>query len=218
VHLEPVVDWDELYAQRVRWSRGQLEVCGANEDMVGGNDKGDFSRMAVPKMLLFDHTLAFPRLIWVPLIVCFPIIGYSWKILAIALVAMYLFYLALEVINTVAANSLADRSTRLRIEQSQLALLGLPVYRFIVFHFRFSGFLVTLTEKQQWTMRGPVQTMRDDSDRLKLRSVEMVAGMIGSFMFSALRVARVVATGIAPLLLPLFAFVLTALSWIRRDA
>ena len=34
VYLEPVIDWDSLYAQRVRWTRGQLEVCGINEDLI----------------------------------------------------------------------------------------------------------------------------------------------------------------------------------------
>ena len=36
VFLEPCTNWDELYAQRVRWARGQLEVSALNNDMLQG--------------------------------------------------------------------------------------------------------------------------------------------------------------------------------------
>ncbi len=210
VYLEPVVDWDGLYAQRVRWARGQLEVCGVNESMVGRSDNGSFSRFTLPKMLLFDHTLAFPRLIWAPLIMFFPMIGYPWRIIIFAVIALYVFYLALEIVNTLAVYSIADDHTKSRIEQCGWTLLGLPIYRFVVFHFRFSGFLVTLTEEQQWTMSGPMQTTRGDLRSLRLRSIEIASSMFAVASASVVRLARFAATVLAPLL---FSFVII-LRWI----
>lgn len=210
IHLEPVIDWDALYAQRVRWARGQLEVVGVNEDLVGSSRSGSFSRFGVPKMLLFDHTLAFPRLIWVPLILCFPLIGYSWRLLAVAIAAIYLFYLLLELVNSVIAYNISDRQTRQRIEQSEWAVIGLPIYRFVVFHFRFSGFLVALTEEQQWTMRGPMQTAKRDAGMLRLRSVELLAGMFSLFSglsASMLRVGRAIVAVVLPILMTIAIFV-----------
>lgn len=210
VHLEPVVDWDSLYAQRVRWARGQMEVVGVHEDLVGSRESGSFSRLGIPKMLLFDHTLAFPRLIWMPLILCFPLIGYSWRLLAVAIVAMYAFYLAVELVNSVAAYTISDRQTRSRIEHSEWAVLGLPIYRFIVFHFRFSGFLVVLREQQQWTMQGPMQTARRDAGTLRLRSIELLAGMLSLFSAinaSALRVGRAIVAVVLPILMTIAIFV-----------
>ncbi|MDH4140215.1 MAG: glycosyltransferase [Coriobacteriia bacterium] len=209
-YLEPVVEWDGLYAQRVRWARGQLEVCGLNQDVVGSRQFGKFGRFALPKMLLLDHTLAFPRLIWAPLLMFFPMIGYSWRIIALAGVALVAFYLILEIVNALAVHAIADDHTKARMEKCGWALLGLPVYRFIVFHFRFSGFLVTLTEKQQWTMNGPMQTTRSDLRTLRLRSIELVTGTFVVLAASFLRVARFAATVLAPLL---FSFVIV-LRWI----
>jgi cellulose synthase/poly-beta-1,6-N-acetylglucosamine synthase-like glycosyltransferase len=200
IHLEPVTDWDALYAQRVRWARGQLEVVGVHEDLVGGDKAGQFSKLALPKMLLFDHTLAFPRLIWMPLILCFPLIGYSWKLLLVALVAMYAFYLVMEAVNSLVAYVISDSQTRRRIERSEWAILVMPLYRFVVFHFRFSGFLVTLTEQQKWTMRGPMQLARGDARMLRLRSVEIFAGLLGGIGLSFFRVARAVSGVVLPLL------------------
>lgn len=185
-YLEPVVDWDGLYAQRVRWARGQIEVCGLNRDVVGSRGAGRLGRRALPKMLLLDHTMAFPRLVWAPLLLFFPALGYSWKTLAVTLVALYAFYLTVEIVNTLAVFAAADEHTRGRIEQSAWALVGLPLYRFVVFYFRFSGFLVTLTEKQQWTMRGPVRTGRSDILWLKLKSMELAKGVTAGIVVSFL--------------------------------
>jgi cellulose synthase/poly-beta-1,6-N-acetylglucosamine synthase-like glycosyltransferase len=213
VFLEPVTDWDSLYAQRVRWARGQLEVCGLNEDMVGGNTSASFSRVAVPRMLLYDHTLAFPRLIWAPLILFFPMIGYSWMIVAIAAIAMYVFYMIIELATAASSFAVSDEITRRRIEECGLTLLWLPIYRFIVFHFRFSGFLVTYKEKQQWTMQGPVDTTREDLQLLKLRSIELTSGAMTFFTATQTRVVRLSQLLIGPLVL-LIAFII--LRWAEQ--
>jgi cellulose synthase/poly-beta-1,6-N-acetylglucosamine synthase-like glycosyltransferase len=216
VYLEPVVEWDGLYAQRARWARGQLEVCGINEDMIGAEKHGRLGRLALPKMLVFDHTLAFPRLVWAPLLLFFPLIGYPMRVVALAAIGMYLFYLALEVVNTLAVFSISDEQTRNRIERSLWAVVGLPAYRFAVFHFRFSGFLATLTEKQQWTMTGPVFQTTHDLRQLKLRSIELATGMFGIVAAGWLRTIRLASTVIAPMLL---AYVLVGrwLEAIRRS-
>lgn len=201
VYLEPVTSWDELYAQRARWSRGQLEVCGLNEEIIGRRETGPFGHTTVPKMLLFDHTMAFPRLLWAPLILCFPLLGYSINVIATALVGMYIFYFAIEVANTLAVFSIADEHTRPRIERSLWALLTMPVYRFVVFHFRFSGFLVTLMEEQQWTIPGPMGETRRGVRAASLRSIEFVTALLGTLAIVLLRAGRLVMSVIMPLLI-----------------
>ncbi|GAB4277292.1 MAG: putative glycosyltransferase, exosortase G system-associated [Coriobacteriia bacterium] len=198
VYLEPVVDWDGLYAQRVRWTRGQLEVCGLNRDLIAKRGTGALGRFTLPQMLLFDHTVAFPRLVWMPLLLVFPLLGYSWGTILQALVAMYILYVVIETVNTLWCYKVAEPDTRRRIEQSGWALLGMPLYRFIVFHFRFSGFLVTLREEQQWTTTGPVSQTRDDLRLLRLRSIEFAAGFITVAGVAFLRVIRYAQAVIVP--------------------
>jgi cellulose synthase/poly-beta-1,6-N-acetylglucosamine synthase-like glycosyltransferase len=200
VYLEPVVDFDSLYAQRARWARGQLEVCSLHDDMIGTAKHGKLGRFALPKMLLFDHTLAFPRLIWAPLLAFFPLIGYPMRVVMLAALGMYLFYVVLEIINTLAVFSIADEHSRNRIERSGWTIVLMPFYRFVVFHFRFSGFLLALTEEQQWTIKGPVSQTRGDLRQLRLRSIELATGLFGVFIASVARAARVAATVVAPLL------------------
>ncbi|MDA3937259.1 MAG: glycosyltransferase [Actinomycetota bacterium] len=201
IYLEPAIDWDSLYAQRVRWTRGQLEVCGINNEMIGSQKRGKLSSFALPKMLLFDHTMAFPRLVWAPLILSFPLIGYSWRVVGLALLGMYMFYLLIEIINTLTVFAIADDHGRERIEQSGWMLLLMPAYRFVVFHFRFSGFLVTLTEEQQWTMAGPMRTAESDIRSLRLRSIEIATGMFAIIGASLSRAVRLASAVVGPLLI-----------------
>lgn len=200
VFLEPVTDWDALYAQRARWTRGQLEVCGLNDEIIGTERGRRFGRITVPKMLLFDHTMAFPRLIWAPLLLMFPFIGYSWGTIATALIAMYVFYVAMEVINTLSVFSIAHPHTKTRIEQCGWTVLFLPLYRFIVFHFRFSGFLVTLMEEQQWTLPGPMKQTRDGMRSLGVRSIEFASAFLGTLGVMFVRIAKLATTVFAPLI------------------
>ena len=213
VLLEPCVRWDELYAQRVRWARGQLEVSAINTRHKG-QKRAAAARATLPKMLLFDHTLAFPRMVWMPLILFFPLLGYSPFIIIAALIAMYVFYLAIEAINTVACYGVAETDTRERIEHCGLALFALPLYRMVVFFFRISGFLVTLTEEQQWTVTGDSGHVRERCELRRLRSIQLATmllrGTAAGFMWAA-----ALATGVA---VQIFVGVALALQHVVRRA
>jgi biofilm PGA synthesis N-glycosyltransferase PgaC len=166
VHLEPVTDLDTLYSQRVRWSRGQLEVCGINKDLIGRRDNS-LGRLALPQMLMYDHTFAFPRLVWAPLFLAFPLLGYSVQTIVMACVAMYGFYCVIELIHSFTSYAVADEYTKARVGQCRWTILAMPLYRLIVFHYRFSGFLVALKDEQSWSASGPVETARRDLRALR---------------------------------------------------
>jgi hypothetical protein len=182
VHLEPVTDLDDLYAQRVRWARGQLEVCGMNKDMVGDR-KSNVGAFALPKMLLFDHTLAFPRLIWMPLFLCFPLLGYSVRTVVLACVAMYVFYAIIELVQSFASYSIADEFIQDRVGTCRWVVIGMPLYRLVVFHYRFSGFLATLKDQQTWTTSGPLAAA--NRDLRTLRSIRVAPMLWTGLMRSA---------------------------------
>jgi biofilm PGA synthesis N-glycosyltransferase PgaC len=201
VFLEPVTNWDELYGQRVRWARGQLEVAAINDDLIGEKTYGRLGRRELPKMLLMDHTLAFPRLVWTPLVLFFPLLGYSPALIAIALLALYAFYVIIEVVNVSAVFAIAEEDSRHRIERASWIVLALPVFRFVVFHFRFSGFLVALMEEQKWTVSGGMANANERLDVARLRYIQLVSSVIRGFTLSWAVLSR----AILPLL-PVVAF------------
>ena len=60
--VDPIEDMNKLYTQRQRWQRGSLEVAKMFMDK-SFKVKNIFSNVSV-KTLLYDHTFAFPRMIW----------------------------------------------------------------------------------------------------------------------------------------------------------
>jgi len=194
VFLEPIIGIDDLYGQRVRWARGQLEVAALNSDLIASTSHGTGERKELPKMLLMDHTLAMPRLVWTPLVLFFPLLGYSPWLIAIAIVAMYVFYVCLELINAFAIFGIAEEDSRHRMERSAWTIVLLPLFRFIVFHFRFSGFLTALTEDQQWTVPGVIGPTRERFNVARLRSVQILTGITRGFVFAWAFLARAMLT------------------------
>lgn len=201
VFLEPVTNWDELYGQRVRWARGQLEVTAMHEDLLGQRDSAQGGRRGLTKMLLMDHTLAFPRLVWTPLVLFFPLLGYSPMLIIVAILAMYVFYVGIEVVNMLAVFSIAEEDSRHRIERAAWNVVWLPIFRFVVFNFRFSGFLVALTEEQKWTVTGGMADVQDRVDIARVRSIQIVTSIGRGFALAWSLLARAVVP-----LLPVLAF------------
>ena len=183
VYLEPLISWDALYAQRVRWQRGQLEVCSVHQDMVGNRRFGLFGLWSLPFRLQGDHTMAFPRLIWTFLLPLFPYLGYPLSIVFWALLAMYGLYILVEYLHVAVAYALIDADSRQRARASLGWVLLMPFYRFICFYFRMSGALVTLREPPRWRQLGPLERWKT-SARLVLQTVANGRQVLGGLLRS----------------------------------
>ncbi|MFZ3062922.1 MAG: glycosyltransferase, partial [Actinomycetota bacterium] len=165
--LEPVAKWDHLYSQRVRWCRGQLEVCGAHQDIIGNRKYGPVGWFGFPQMLIVDHTLAFPRLIWTLLILLFPLFGYPVGTIALAVAFMYMFYVGLGFLQTFSAYSIVDADTKKQTEKALSYCFLLPLYRLVTFYFRMSGYLKTLKEPPAWEVPSPLNGVTNGVNGLK---------------------------------------------------
>ena len=86
----PIEDLNKLYTQRQSWQRGSLEVSQMYQDTALNLRK--MLRNVNLKTLLFDHTFAFPRLIWYLALIYLMIIGYSSSIVIWSMVAILIFY------------------------------------------------------------------------------------------------------------------------------
>ncbi len=179
--LEPVINLNNLYAQRVRWCRGQLEVTGAHRDMIGNRKYGSVGWFGLPQMLIIDHTLSFPRLMWTILICLFPFFGYPVGTVAMALALTYGFYICLSFAQTLASYSLVDNDTRRKTEHALGWCFVLPLYRLMVFYFRMSGYLRTLKEPAEWTAGSVALTNSSRNfDTFKV----MATALLGMFSLS----------------------------------
>jgi biofilm PGA synthesis N-glycosyltransferase PgaC len=173
IHLAPTESWRALFAQRVRWQRGELEALAVHYDMFGSRRR--IWQTGLPRRLQRDHTMGFLRLVWVFLLPMFPLLGYSPVLVAQAMALIYGLYILADAAQIAAAWSICAPSERRILRKSLVFLPLLPLYRMVVYFFRMSGNLKTLTEPPRWTASAGWM------DKLRMPGGGKVAGWLRNF-------------------------------------
>jgi putative glycosyltransferase (exosortase G-associated) len=154
-YVHPIESLSRLYAQRVRWQRGQIEVSARHKALMR-RPMWRLRGFTPARSLMIDHTLAFPRLVWTMLLPILSVFGYPTGLIATAGILLYLFYLAIDSIWTVVACAGVDAAARRRLASDLWILPLLPLYRMGIFWFRLSGFLHAVAEPGAWRVQDPV--------------------------------------------------------------
>ncbi len=158
-YVHPIPSVGALYSQRVRWQHGQIEVSARHESLL----KGSFWRLSgfsPARVLAIDHTLAFPRLVWTFLLPVLAFFGYSLAMILMAWIVLYAFYLLIDLAWVGVAWLGTNEHARRRLRQIWWLLPVLPLYRMLIFWFRFSGFLQAVAEPGVWRSANPVEQLR----------------------------------------------------------
>ncbi len=177
IYLQPIESLAALYAQRVRWQRGQMEVSARYQQLLRRPVWHLFG-LAPTRALLIDHTLSFPRLVWMVFMPVLLAYGYSLPLLVGAYGVVYLFYLLVELAWFGAAYAFADAEIRSRIVEHWYFLPLMPLYRIMVFFFRFSGFLHAVAEPRTWRVPDPLEQVQAGIADLKSRLGRLGARLI----------------------------------------
>lgn len=154
VYVHPTASLKDLYAQRVRWQRGQIEVAAMYPDF----EKHPFRLrgLSVVKSLLVDHTLAFPRVVWTFLLPFMFLLGYPVEVVFSATFGLYLIYMGVEGLYYLVALWVSEGEARRRLKGLWWIPVFMPFYRWLTFWFRFSGFLSVLKDEKQWRANDPM--------------------------------------------------------------
>ncbi|MCD4751676.1 MAG: glycosyltransferase [Anaerolineaceae bacterium] len=157
-YLQPTESWKKLYSQRVRWQRGALEVCSLHQELMN-KSLLKIRGVSLLRLLLVDHTLSLPRLVWLVLLPMLVNFGYQPSMIFASYIMMYVFYLIVEIIWWLTAAVYARKEVRKRILNSYRILPLMPFYRIITFLFRVSGFIYAIKEPFTWTVSNPMEQL-----------------------------------------------------------
>jgi len=172
-YTEPIPSVRALYAQRVRWQRGEIEVIAAHPTLAS---RGLFYKGFSPvRTLIVDHTLSFPRVSWTFIMPSLVFFGYSWSTVVIATVALYLAYTLIEAATWTTSALLVVFPSSRRLWRGWWVIPLMPAYRYFVFWMRFTGTLTVLTEAHQWRTTDPVTATRKGLLKLVHRDPEVAA-------------------------------------------
>lgn len=154
VYVTPTPSLSALYAQRVRWQRGEIEVAALYEQMMGQNMLR-MRGLALGRTLLIDHTLLFPRLVWSFLFPALILFGYPLDLIVGASILIYVFYAAIAFVSSCAVYVIATPAIRTRLRRAWWLAAVMPAYRFLIFGFRLAGSLMALQEPAEWRVQAP---------------------------------------------------------------
>ena len=151
--VDPIEGVDKLYTQRQRWQRGSLEVAR----QFGGEKLS--LRHALTDVnvntLLYDHTFAFPRMIWYVALICLLAVGYSGAVVLGAMAAIYVLYVVCGFLYLAAvASFLRDFADLRRYCLTQWWVVPLlPLFNFVVFFIRLAGVINSIGTGGSWKTR-----------------------------------------------------------------
>lgn len=160
VYVEPIPSLSKLYAQRVRWQRGELDVIGSyGEYYRGGLVK--MARSFTSRLLFVDHTMIFPRIVWTVLVPFLIFLGYPLELIVFANLFVYVVYLFIDLNYLAITYFYLDSKYREFLKKGFGLIFLMPLYRFIVFWFRAAGAIHSVTEPAKWTVKSPIELTKE---------------------------------------------------------
>lgn len=148
--VDPIEDMNRLYTQRQRWQRGSLEVSNLFlKDKM--KTRNMFTNVNV-RTLVYDHTFAFPRIIWYLALVCLLCMNYSFKLIGISTLLIYLLYVVIGYFYFFSTlGFLKDFKELKKYYRRQWYVVPmLPIFNFMVFFIRFAGVINSINTDSAW--------------------------------------------------------------------
>ncbi len=158
--VDPIENIDKLYTQRQRWQRGSLEV---SKMFIGDDMKARqiFKDINV-KTLMYDHTFAFPRMIWYLALICLMFIGYSGRTILMAALILFGIYTLCGYFYYGSTCGFLSEFKDLRkyyVRQWWVVPL-LPFFNLVVFFIRLAGIINSINTTSAWKTR----TLSEEAD------------------------------------------------------
>lgn len=149
--VDPIESYNKLYTQRQRWQRGEIEVSHMFLTKKLSVFRNFFSNFMV-RVLMFDHTFAFPRLIWYFALIYLVFLNYPLSLVIgsvciiylLYVLSMYLFYINVNMY----LKNIVDIKKYYRSKRYLIFLL--PLFNFVVFWIRFAGIINSTKKEGSW--------------------------------------------------------------------
>ncbi|NJP41297.1 putative glycosyltransferase, exosortase G system-associated [Oscillospiraceae bacterium HV4-5-C5C] len=155
--IDPIESTRQLYTQRQRWQRGQIEVTQkfSHKRM----QIMDFFKDFMVRRMMVDHTFIFPKMIWIFATFVLIYLGYPPKILLISYIIIYLLYVFLTLLNHINVFLLLKPFPEERRFFGRLLpyILLVPLYNFCLSWVRLIGVINTMMVPAAWTVRNQKQ-------------------------------------------------------------
>lgn len=155
--IEPIESTRQLYTQRQRWQRGEIEVTQkfSHQRM----QIKDFFKDFMVRRMMVDHTFIFPKMIWIFATFVLIYLGYPPRILLISYLIIYALYTFLTLLNYINVFLLLKPFPEEKHFFGRLlpCIFLVPLYNFSLSWVRLIGVINTMIVPAAWTVRNQKQ-------------------------------------------------------------
>lgn len=149
--VEPIENFYKLYVQRQRWQRGEMEVLHMffkNKTFSAAGFLNDF----MVRVLMYDHTFAFPRMIWYFALIFLVFMNYPVYLVAGSIFVLYLLYVLCAFLFYINVRMYIKEYKNIQKYYSKKWYLVflMPIFNFIVFWMRFAGIINSIKIPGKW--------------------------------------------------------------------
>ncbi|MBR5337851.1 MAG: putative glycosyltransferase, exosortase G system-associated [Lachnospiraceae bacterium] len=148
--VDPIENMNKLYTQRQRWQRGSLEVS----HQFAGKKLHVFQMFTdvAIRTLMYDHTFAFPRIIWYLALICLTAIGYSPSLIIVSTLIIYIMYIISGFLYFFSNRGYLREFKDLRKYYTKhfAIVFVLPLFNMLVFFIRFAGIINSINTDSAW--------------------------------------------------------------------
>ncbi|MFC6206287.1 TIGR03111 family XrtG-associated glycosyltransferase [Levilactobacillus tongjiangensis] len=178
-YIEPTPGMSQLYKQRQRWMRGELEV--SREYMHHDAQLGKFFHNFLVRRIMIDHTFIFPKMIWLFASVVLLFFRYSPVVLGLSYLVIYLLYVLVSLVNFVSVGKLLQEfpDEKHFYRRVSWVIWTLPIYNFVISWIRLVGIINSMSMPGAWNtatfgaetksvgrvLKGDVQRLRDQRQK-----------------------------------------------------
>ena len=162
IFCRSIDNFNKLYTQRQRWQRGKIEIVYMFFDKEIYSIKGLFKSFMM-RLIMFNYTFAFPRMIWYFALICLTFLNYPMKLIigsVIILYSLYVFSAFLYFIN-ISLYLIRFKVIRKYYMSKWYIMLLFPMYNFILFLVRLAGIINSITSKSS----GKTRTLSEEGKK-----------------------------------------------------
>lgn len=175
--VDPIEDMNKLYTQRQRWQRGSLEVSHLFlKDKLKARNM--LTNVGV-RTLLYDHTFAFPRMIWYLALICLLCMNYSFAQIGYSTLFLYGLYVLIGVFYYISTVGFLKNFKEIRkyYAKQWYVIPVLPIFNLMVFFIRFAGVINSINTDSAWKTRNFTQEKESF-----VQTVAKDFGVVGHFL------------------------------------
>jgi cellulose synthase/poly-beta-1,6-N-acetylglucosamine synthase-like glycosyltransferase len=178
--VDPIESVDKLYTQRQRWQRGSLEVSKMFLEKRLKPWKM-FTDVNV-QTLMYDHTFAFPRLIWYLALICLIFCGFSAKTIGLTTALIFAMYIFCGYMYYFAISGFLQEFTEIRkyYRKQWWVIPFMPFFNLLVFFIRVAGVVNSIGTDSAWK----TMTLTDEGKAFRgqiLKDIDVILSHIKRF-------------------------------------